>query len=286
MKLFCWGMGYTATALAGHLETQGWHIAGTRRASAATRDSPDLYTFDGTRPIEDAGTVLNGVTHMLISIPPGDSGDPVLRHHAALLGKCPALTWLGYLSTTGVYGDHGGNWINEETPPASTLNRSLRRLEAEQAWLALGRALHLPIHIFRLAGIYGPGRNTLEAVRAGSAQRIIKPGHVFSRIHVEDAARVLEASIADPRPGRIYNVCDDMPAPQAEVVEYACARLGLKPPPAIAFDRAELSPMAQSFYLANRRVSNRRIKDELGVVLRYPTYKDGIDALSARIEAS
>jgi nucleoside-diphosphate-sugar epimerase len=206
-----------------------------------------------------------------------------LHHHADTLAALRSVRWIGYLSTTAVYGDHGGAWVDETTVPTPSGLRGVRRLAAEAAWLAFGKAHGVPCQIFRLAGIYGPGRSALDQVRAGTARRIDKPGQVFSRIHVADIARVLEASMAKPAAGHIYNVCDDCPAPPAAVIEHACALLGVTPPPMQHFDEAQasLSPMARSFYDDNKRVSNRRIKEELGVVLAFPDYQTGLAALFA-----
>jgi nucleoside-diphosphate-sugar epimerase len=216
----------------------------------------------------------------LLSAPPDAAGDPVLASHANDLAAARP-SWLGYLSTTGVYGDRAGEWVDEQTPPAPQSERAMRRLAAEQAWLAWGRAHEMPVHIFRLAGIYGPGRNQLESLREGTARRIVKPGQVFSRIHVEDIANVLEASIAKPNAGAIYNVCDDEPAPPHEVIEYAAKLLNTTPPPLERFEDAarSMSEMALSFYADSKRVRNERIKTELGVALGYPTYREGLMAL-------
>jgi nucleoside-diphosphate-sugar epimerase len=230
----------------------------------------------------EAATALAGTTHLLLSVPPDAAGDPVLRHHAADIAALD-LAWAGYLSTTGVYGDRGGGWVDEEVALSPSGERGRRRVEAEAAWLDLWRRHGTPVHIFRLAGIYGPGRSALDQVRAGTARRIDKPGQVFSRIHVEDIAAVLEASMARPRPGAIYNLCDDDPAPPAEVILHACRLLGREPPPLVPFAEAEkeMSAMARSFWDDNRRVSNCRIKEELGVRLRYPDYKSGLAAILA-----
>ncbi len=203
----------------------------------------------------------------------------MLDHHAGDLERCGSLAWAGYLGTTGVYGDRGGDWVDEASPVAPSMPRTRRRAVAEGRWLASG----LPVHLFRLAGIYGPGpgRNALDAVRAGSARRIVKPGQMFGRVHVDDIVAVLRASIARPNPGAIYNVADDEPAPPQDVVTHACALLGVAPPPEIPIEEAELSPMAESFYADNRRIDNTRIKEELGVVLRYPSYREGLSALLA-----
>jgi nucleoside-diphosphate-sugar epimerase len=282
-RLFCFGLGYTALALARCLAAEGWRIAGTTRApdrrARLAAEGLDVHLFDRDRPLEDAAAALAGASHVLTSIPPDEAGDPVLAHHLADLRRCPALKWVGYLGTTGVYGDRGGAWVDEADAVAPTMARTRRRVAAERHWLASG----LPVHVFRLAGIYGPGpgRNALDAVRAGTARRIVKPGQVFGRVHVDDIAQVLRASIARPDPGAIYNVADDAPAPPQDVVAFACALLGRAPPPEVPYEQAELSPMARSFYADNRRVCNARIKRELGVRLRYPTYREGLHAILA-----
>jgi nucleoside-diphosphate-sugar epimerase len=212
-------------------------------------------------------------------VPPDAEGDPVLAEHAHDIAARRGLRWLGYLSTTGVYGDRRGGRVDEDSALAPSGERGRRRVAAEAGWLDLHRRRSVPVHIFRLAGIYGPGRSALDTVRQGRAQRIDKPGQVFSRIHVADLAAVLRASMARPDPGAIYNVCDDDPAPPEAVIAHACALLGVEPPPLVPFDTADLSPMARSFYDDNKRVSNRRLKEVLGVTLAYPSYKDGLQAL-------
>ena len=272
-RLFCFGMGFCAKALAQSLAPKGWSIGATTRGPVGYQSVP----FDS-----DLGQALHDATHVLISAPPADEGDPVLTRHAgALSAISPPLKWLGYLSTTGVYGDHGGNWIDEATPVAPTSQRAKRRVAAEQAWLKWGTAANVPIHIFRLAGIYGPGRSPIDTLRAGTARRIVKPGQVFSRIHVDDVATVLAASMAHPNAGRIYNVCDDEPAPPHEVVEYAASLIGVSPPPLEAFEVAaqSMSEMALSFYAESKRVRNTRIKSELEVTLQYPSYREGLQAI-------
>ncbi len=288
-RLFCFGLGYTALAFARSLMGDGWRVAGTcqseARAAELAEQGIEAYPFDDDRPLDDPEAALAGATAILVSTPPGPAGDPVLTAAGGALAEAvaglPTPRWLGYLSTTGVYGDRGGAWVDERTPPAPTTARGRRRAAAEAAWLDFGRRSGVPVHLFRLAGIYGPGRSPLDAVRAGTAKRIDKPGQIFSRIHVDDIVRVLRASLARPDPGAIYNVCDDEPAPPAEVVAYACALLGRAPPPLVPFDEARLSPMARSFYAENKRVSNRRIKDDLGVRLAYPDYRSGLDAILA-----
>ncbi|MDH3594043.1 MAG: SDR family oxidoreductase [Rhodospirillales bacterium] len=284
-RLFCFGLGYTARVLAERLLAQGWRIAGTvrgdREAETLARGSFEVYPFDRARPLADPAATLAGTTHLLSSVPPDAEGDPVIDGHGADIAALAGLAWAGYLSTTGVYGDRDGGWVDEDSALEPTGARGRNRVSAEAAWLALQGDHGVPVHLFRLAGIYGPGRNALATVRAGQAKRIDKPGQVFSRIHVDDIAAVLEASMARPNPGRAYNVCDDDPAPPAEVIAYACGLLGLAPPPLVPFEQAELSSMARSFYRDNKRVSNRRIKQELGVELSYPNFRSGLDRLFA-----
>lgn len=277
-SLFCFGMGYSASRLAARAKDAGFQVAGTHRAPPA--ETPGIHAFGPGQPFQDAW--LEGISHLLISIPPDAQGDPVLRAASHSLARRAAqFAWVGYLSTTGVYGDHAGGMVDESTPLRPAPGRSAWRAQAEAQWLALFRQHRLPVHIFRLAGIYGPGRNVLENVLAGTAKRIDKPGHVFSRIHVEDIATILQASMARPDPGAIYNVCDDEAAEGATVTAYACELAGAPVPTPIALEDATLSPMARSFYADNRRVSNQRIKRELGVRLAFPTYREGLAALWA-----
>jgi nucleoside-diphosphate-sugar epimerase len=280
-RLFCFGLGFSARALADRLAGAGWAVAGTTRSAgkAAELRAAGLgaVLFDRDRLLDPAE--LAGTTHLLVSIAPDQDGDPVLDRHAADLAALPDLRWIGYLSTTGVYGDWQGAEVDESSELRGAKGRNISRIEAEAAWLAQQTRHGLPVHVFRLAGIYGPGRSALDQVRAGRARRIDKPGHLFSRIHVEDIARTLLASIARPNPGRVYNVCDDEPAPAAEVTAYACRLLGVAPPPLIALEDAELSPMALSFWEDNRLVSNRRLHEELGVTLAYPDYRKGLEAI-------
>lgn len=283
-RLFCFGLGYSARALADRLRAEGWAVAGTCR-SAEKREALraagiDAFLFDRARPLAD--TALKGATHVLISVPPDRDGDPVLARHKADIIAGDGIAWLGYLSTTGVYGDCGGNQVDESSPLKPTSERSRARVQAEAGWLDLHRRHDLPVHVFRLAGIYGPGRSAIDQAREGRIRRIEKPGHLFSRIHLEDIANVLAASIARPAPGAVYNVCDDAAAPQADVIAYACELLGLPVPPAVPFDEAkkEMTEMALSFWRDNRRVCNRRIKEELGLRLSYPTYREGLAAIA------
>jgi dTDP-4-dehydrorhamnose reductase len=282
-RLFAFGLGYSAEALARRLVVQGWDIAGTARDTdkieRLARGGYAMTRFAGEPDNPEVPKLLGGTTHLLLSIPPRGDSDPVLAHYADAIAKLPSLAWIGYLSTVGVYGDHGGDWIDESTPPSPSNERTRARVDAERAWLAFGEATGCPVQVFRLAGIYGPGRSALDKLMAGTARRIVKPGQVFNRIHVEDIASVLEASIALPRGGAIYNVADDEAAPPDEVLAYAAELAGLQPPPEVPFEEADLSPMARSFYGDSRRVSNTRIKSELRVTLRYPTYREGLAAL-------
>jgi nucleoside-diphosphate-sugar epimerase len=276
--LFCFGLGYCAQALIARLAPQGWAVSGTNRDGSPLEHSSRVWRFDGSAKLPDGA--LAGVTHLLISIPPDQVGDPVLRFNERTIAKAaPHLAWTGYLSTTGVYGDRRGLWVDEESALTPATARGHRRLVAERAWLEHFAQNGLPLHIFRLAGIYGPGRNQLTALQEGKARRIVKPGQVFSRIHVDDVAGVLQASIAKPQPGRVYNVCDDEPCPPQDVIAYAAHLIGRPAPPEIAFEDAELSSIARSFYAESKRVANRRIKEELGYRLRYPTYREGLAAL-------
>lgn len=281
--LLCFGLGFSASVLAARLKRQGWAISATSRSeSGAARINALGYrglVFDGTAPLADRD--FDGVTHVVVSAPPGDDGDPVLRVHAAdFARRAGQFHWAAYLSTTGVYGDRGGGLVTEDTPLTPNTERGAKRVMAETQWLALWRDHALPVHLFRLAGIYGPGRNQLMSLRDSSAKRIIKAGQVFSRIHVEDIATVLEASMAHPHPGRAYNVCDDEASPPQDVVEYGAKLLDLPVPPPIPFENAEMSPMARSFYADSKRVSNARITSELGVRLKFPTYREGLEDLA------
>ncbi|MBC2834952.1 SDR family oxidoreductase [Paragemmobacter straminiformis] len=269
------GHGYSARALARLLLPQGWRVIGTTRSAATAGE----LAASGVEPLllpASLAPALAQATHILSSVAPDDEGDPILRDHRdAFAAARPE--WVGYLSTTAVYGDHQGGWVDETTALTPTTRRGAARVLAESEWAALG----LPLHIFRLAGIYGPGRGPFEKVRDGSARRIMKAGQVFSRIHVEDIAQIVAASIARPNAGAVYNVCDDDPAPPEDVIGHAATLLGLPLPPAIAYEDAEMTPMARSFYAESKRVRNDRIKHELGVSLHYPSYREGLAALLA-----
>ncbi len=279
-RLLCFGLGYSALYLARRLARDGWHVAGTARTREGTEaiaaEGFTAFTFDGTRPGPGLAEALQEATHILVSVPPGADGDPVLAHYADDIAHAPALKWIGYLSTVGVYGDHGGGWVDETTPTNPVSDRSRRRVAAEEAWLTLGATAGKSVQVFRLAGIYGPGRSAIDRLRAGSAQRIVKPGQVFNRIHVEDIAAVLMAAIAERGSHAIYNLADDEPAPPQDVVAYAAELLQMPAPPEIAFEDADLSLMAKSFYVENKRVSNVRLRRDLGLELKFPSYRQGL----------
>lgn len=267
------GYGYSAQALAALLLPLGWRVIGTTRSAARA----EAMRAAGVEPLlwpGDLGAASGQATHVLASAAPDAAGDPFLGQFDVAEMRAE---WVGYLSTTGVYGDHQGGWVDEATPLTPSAVRGEYRVLAEAQWRATG----LPVHIFRLAGIYGPGRGPFEKVRDGTARRIIKPGQVFSRIHVDDIAQVLLASINRPNPGAAYNVCDDDPAPPEDVLSYAAHLLGLPDPPAVDYATADLTPMARSFYAESKRVRNDKIKTELGVQLAYPDYRHGLKALLA-----
>ncbi len=277
--LLSFGHGYSAQALARILLPKGWRILATTRSA----EKAERLEKQGVEPIvfpgSDLRAALDDATHLLVSAGPSEAGDPLLMAAGeAIRARAGQLAWAGYLSTTGVYGDHQGGWVDEDTALAPSTQRGQWRVAAETAWRAVP---DLPLHIFRLAGIYGPGRGPFAKVRAGTARRIIKEGQVFSRIHVEDIAQVLAASIARPNPVRAYNLCDDDPAPPQDVIAYAAELLGVPVPEAIPFEEAEMTPMARSFYAESKRVRNDRIKEELGVRLLYPDYRSGLRALLA-----
>jgi nucleoside-diphosphate-sugar epimerase len=271
------GLGYTGHAAAREAARLGFRVTGTSRNPEALVPPP------GTRliPFAAAGEALASATHLLVTAAPGEGGDPLLATAAEALAAAPALRWIGYLSTTGIYGDRDGAWVDEATPPAPGQDRSRRRLEAEEAWrtASTGRALD----IFRVGGIYGPGRSAIEEMRAGTARRTLKPGHAFSRIHRDDIALAIAAALRQSLPPgiRILHLVDDEPAESALVVEEAARLLGLPPPPAIPYEEAarSMSPMGRSFWAENRRVANAATKAALGITWRYPTYREGLAAI-------
>lgn len=279
--LFSFGHGYSAQALSRLLLPRGWRITGTTRtADKAARLR--ATGIDVLLPNDDPAPALGSATHLLISAGPDDAGDPALRAlRPALDSVAGGLAWAGYLSTTGVYGDHGGAWVDETTPLTPATARGRARVAAEAAWQGFAQDTGLPLHIFRLAGIYGPGRGPFAKVRAGTARQIIKPGQVFSRIHVDDIAQVLAASIHRPDPGAVYNVCDNDPAPPQDVLAHAAHLLDLPEPPREDFAIADMTPMARSFYAESKKVSNAKMLNDLGVRLLYPDYRSGLAALLA-----
>ena len=281
-KLFCFGYGYVCDFLGQALrEDKNWKIAGTSRDSdkrQLMREADlEAFLFDDERPLGDPLYVLKDVTHLLISTPPGREGCPTYLAHGEVIASLPNLEWVGYLSSTCVYGDRDGDWVDEYSELRPSTIRGSRRTKAEEQWRSMRRLNNLPVHVFRLSGIYGPGRSALDSVHAGIARRIDKPGQVFGRVHVADIVQVLMASIAQRNAGAVYNICDDNPAPAHEVIAYACEILGKEAPPLVAIEDANLPPMALSFYSDNKRVRNERIKQELGVTLKYPDYRSGID---------
>jgi nucleoside-diphosphate-sugar epimerase len=280
---FFFGLGYSAKALARRLATEGWNIAGTSRTDEGVDELRALgyvaYRFDGKEAAEGIADALAKASHVVVSASPDENGDPTLDCHAEDLARANGVRWIGYLSTIGVYGDTGGAWIDETAPVNPNSERTRRRVEAEAAWLSFGEKTGKRVQIFRLGGIYGPGRSAIDDLRAGKSRRIVKPGQVFNRTHVADIASVLAAASGGAGKHTLYNVTDNEPAPPQDVIAYAANLLGCPPPPEIPFESANLSPMAVSFYSANRRVRNSRLKDDLGVRLIYPTYREGLTAI-------
>jgi nucleoside-diphosphate-sugar epimerase len=284
-KLFCFGFGYVAAHLAKTLledPKQSWQIMGTTRdpikRSQLKDKSYQSYLFEDAHPLIDPLYVLEGVTHLLISIPPKDDGDIVLQAHLEDILQIPTIEWIGVLSATSVYGDRAGASVSESDETKPTSKRGSRRAKMEEQWRKLVRLNELPVHIFRLAGIYGPGRSALDSINAGIARRILKDGHKFNRVHVADIVQTLIASMNKANPGAVYNVSDDDPAASHEVIAYAAELLGVPAPKIVDYDDANLPPMAKSFYDENKKVSNLKIKEELGVKLLYPDYKAGLKA--------
>jgi nucleoside-diphosphate-sugar epimerase len=279
-RLFIFGLGYAATTFARAMKDRAAWIGGTVRTAekAATLIAGGLHAvvFDGTSSGVGVKAALAEATHVLVSIPPGEGADPVLAHHAEDIVAAPRLAGVAYLSTVSVYGDYGGAWVDERTIPHPAHPRAVSRMKAEKAWSALASRRGVPLAVHRIAGIYGPGRNSLLNLAEGKAHRVVKLGQVFNRIHVADIAAVLVAALG--RAG-IYNLADDEPAPPEYVIVHAARLMGVRPPSAMSLEETNLSPMARSFYAGNRRVANRRIKEQLGIRLRYPTYRDGLGAL-------
>lgn len=281
--LFIFGLGYSGLEIAKLARARGWAVAGTctstEKTAALRAAGFEAHLFDDREPL--AATVASGASHILCTIAPSATGDPALATCGRLLRQAE---WLGYLSTTGVYGDHGGGWVDEDTPANPGQPRSIERMAAERAWQAMALDVGAVLDIFRLPGIYGPGRSPIDQVKAGAARRIDKPGQFFSRIHVEDIANAVLNAMTQPHPSGIYNVADDLPAANADVVAFACELLGRPVPPAIPWEEAApaMSALARSFYSENRRVRNDRLKRDLGVALRFPTYREGLRAIAAQ----
>lgn len=281
MRLFVFGVGYSSKAIIEEVRDRFDWIGGTTRsaekASALRENGIEPFIFDGEAPGDGIADALSTATHVLVSIAPNEAGDPVLNRHGADIAAA-SPQWVGYLSTVGVYGNHDGAWVDETTACKPVSKRSVQRVAAEEAWLSFAERTSVPIQIFRLSGIYGPGRNTFENFKKGRARRLIKPGQVFNRIHVADIAGAVSIAMQSPKT-RIFNVTDDQPAPPQDVVTYAAELLGVTPPPEVAFEAADLTPMARSFYGENKRVSNQRVKDELGYTFRYPDYRIALNTL-------
>ena len=282
-RLFVFGYGFTARALARRLQPQGWEVTASVRDPAGAAKLAALGVT--AIPLADRDGLIEALAHtsaLLITAPPDAGGCPGLQALVPALAQAKAFPdWTGYLSTTGVYGDRHGGWVSEQSRLAAQSVEGARRVGAERDWLEVGRGMGLTVTIFRLPGIYGPGRSALDRLRAGEARRIIAPGQVFSRIHVDDLAAGLAASIQRPRAGGIYNLCDDQPCPNAEVIAYAAQLLGLPVPPEVPLAEAGLSAAAQRFYAESKRVSNARAKAELGWRPAYPTYREGLAAILA-----
>ncbi|MDB0052892.1 SDR family oxidoreductase [Ascidiaceihabitans sp.] len=275
--LLSFGHGYSARELTKHLLPQGWRVIGTTRTSEKANELAASGVEPLIWPDSDMNAAIEAADHILISAGPDEDGDPTLNLlRNQIIQKSSKIRWAGYLSTTGVYGNFDGAWVDEMTPLNPTTKRGQLRKAAEEDWSSVAG---LPLHIFRLAGIYGPRRGPFAKVRNGTARRVIKEGQVFSRIHVEDIAQILWASIQLPNPGAAYNMCDDDPAPPQDVIAYAANLLGMPVPPATAFEDADFTPMARSFYAENKKVRNDRIKTELGVELIHPTYREGLQSL-------
>ncbi len=282
MKLLVFGPGYAASAAIARLRDRSDRVTVTARSPEAAAEwegrGVQTVAFDGNAPSGELAGAIAGATHILLSIPPGDAGDPVLAMAGDAIAAAPRLEIIVYLSTVGVYGDHGGAWVDEETVPDPASRRSVARLEAERGWQWLAQMAGKPLAILRLGGIYGPGRNALANLADGTARRLVKPGQVFNRIHVGDIAAAIDAAFARKAEG-VFNVVDDEPAAAQDVVAYAAGLMAVTPPPEIPFAEAELTPMARSFYGENKRVRNRKLKQMLGLEFAYPTYREGLAAL-------
>jgi hypothetical protein len=289
--MFGFGLGYSFH-MVGHAvqDDLGFKVAGTtttaeKKAHLIEKVGLPVYFFDRERPLEDPAAAFAGVTHILCSIPPDEDGDIAVGMHGKDIAAIDGLQWAGLLSTTGVYGDRGGEWVDEDSDLKPNNHRSELRVKAEEDWLALHRDYGVPAHVFRLAGIYGPGRGPLDQVRSGHARRLIKPDLVLGRIHLDDIVGAVMASIAKPNPGRVYNVTDDEPMPPQDIITYACELLRVEAPPEMPYADADVPPIVREFYDDCKRVSNKRLKEELGYTFKHPTYRDGLRALLAKEQA-
>lgn len=274
------GLGYAGTAIAAEAVARRFSVTGTARDPAAANPPAgvDLVAFGA------AAAVIELATHLVVTAAPGEAGDPILAAHAAAVMGAPGLRWIGYLSTTGVYGDRGGAEVDEATPPAPAQPRAQRRVEAEEAWRAMAARRGIALDILRVGGIYGPGRSVLDELRAGTARHVVKPGHAFSRIHRDDIALAVIAAALRPAQGiRVLHLVDDEPAPSADVLQEAARLLGITPPPPVPFEEARkhMSPMALSFWSESRRVTNAATKEALGITWRCPTYREGLRRILA-----
>lgn len=282
--LFVFGYGYSARRIGDRLRGRGWTLSGTRRnhedlgelEAAGVR----AHVFAGDGPSRGVARALRTATHVLLSVPPDEHGDPVLRHHRHDVVATDSLEWIGYLSTTGVYGDRSGDWVDEETVPEPGSVRSRRRLEAERSWAEVAAEAGTTLQIFRLAGIYGPGRSILDRLRAGTARRIVRPGLVFNRVHVDDIAGAVVAGIDCPGATGVFNVADDLPGPPQDVIVFGAELIGVEPPPEVSLEAAGLSEIGRGFFAENKRVAALRLRHTLGYRLEYPTFREGLTAIS------
>lgn len=269
-RLLIFGLGYTGSAIAKAARAAGFAVSGTTRAG-----------LEGSIPFDAAEAAVRGATHLLTTAGPDQAGDPVVVRYEAAIASAPQLRWIGYLSSTVVYGDRGGGWVDEDTPVAPSQERGRRRVQAEDDWLRF--ADRCAVDMFRLAGIYGPGRSAFDDLRAGRARRMNKPGHQFGRIHRDDIAGAVVAAMQQDRPPgcRVLNLVDDEPSESADVVTEAAGLLGIEPPPLVAYEDAlpAMSPMARSFWAENRRIANGKTKASLGIAWRYPSYREGLRAI-------
>ena len=289
LKLFCFGLGYTSLNLAKSLDSDFWSVFGTSRSAVKAEELKKLEIqvcyFKDVNKFSN-GKILSDATHVLISAPPIENGDPVLRLYTKTLCSLKNLEWVGYLSSTSVYGHTGDKEASENFKTNPTTTHGRRRAKAEKDWLHLWSECGLPVHVFRLAAIYGPGRSVIDRLKNGTAQNIIKPGHYFSRIHIDDIVSSLKASMLAPNAGQIYNVCDDEPAMNSDVVCFAANLIGVKPPPEILFEDAQMSQAYLSFYSERRSIRNSKLKNDLKVKLRFPNYRLGLSSIFKSAEKS